>query len=224
MALTGLDVTSRELVIFDFDGTLADTIAGIISTARTVLLAHGLSEGELGDVRRIIGPPFPQAFSSVYGFSEEEAAQVTEEYRAIYRDLGLEGWPLYPGVRELLVELRSAGRLLAVASSKRQALVRRAVADNGVEGLFDAVLGKESDEQGDKAATIARAIELSGVPASRAVMVGDRHHDVESAAAVGVPCVGVTYAGTAAPGELEGAGACAVAGSVGELRRVLLGH
>ena len=60
MALTGEDVTGRRLVIFDFDGTLADTIAGIISTARTVLLRHGLSEEEIGDVRRIIGPAVPR--------------------------------------------------------------------------------------------------------------------------------------------------------------------
>lgn len=223
MALTGEDVTGRGLVIFDFDGTLADTIAGIISTARTVLLRHGLTEEEIGDVRRIIGPPFPQAFSSVYGLSEEEAAQVTEEYRAIYLNLGLEGWPLYPGVRELLSDLRAAGRTLAVASSKRQQLVERAVADNGVEGLFLAVLGKASDAQGDKTATIGRILELAGAGPGDAVMVGDRHHDVEAAAACGVPCVGVTYAGTADPGELEAAGACAAAASVDELRRVLLG-
>ena len=223
MALTGEDVTGRGLVIFDFDGTLADTIAGIISTARTVLLRHGLTEEEMGDVRRIIGPPFPQAFSSVYGLSEEEAAQVTDEYRAIYLNLGLEGWPLYPGVRELLSDLCAAGRTLAVASSKRQQLVERAIADNGVEGLFLAVLGKASDAQGDKTATIGRILELAGAGPGDAVMVGDRHHDVEAAAACGVPCVGVTYAGTADPGELEAAGACSAAASVDELRRVLLG-
>ncbi|WP_273396701.1 HAD family hydrolase [Thermophilibacter mediterraneus] len=223
MALTGEDVTGRRLVIFDFDGTLADTVDGICATARTVLLAHGISEEGLGDLRRIIGPPFPQAFSLVYGFDEREAAQVTAEYRAIYQGLGIEGWPLYPGMRAALETLRAAGRSLAVASSKREALVARAVADNGVGDLFDVVLGKQSDAQASKAATIARVLELMGSEPGDAVMVGDRHHDVEAAAEVGVACVGVTYGGTAAPGELEGAGACAVAGSVEGLLRVLLG-
>lgn len=223
MALTGEDVTGRELVIFDFDGTLADTVDGICSTAATVLRAHGLPEEELAKVPLIIGPPFPQAFSEVFGLSEEEAAQVTEEYRVIYKDLGLAGWPLYPGVRELLEDLRVAGRRLAVASSKRQGLVTRAVTDNGVAGLFDAIMGKLTDEQGDKSETIMRAIEATGLTRDDAVMVGDRHHDVDSASVCGVPCVGVSYGGTAAPGELEGAGACAVAGSVDELRRILLG-
>lgn len=222
MALTGVDVTGRGLVLFDFDGTLADTVEGICSTARTVLRAHGVPEEELARVPQVIGPPFPQAFSIVFGLSPEEAAEVTAEYRAIYQGLGLAGWPLYPGMRELLEDLRAEGRLLGVASSKRAALVERAVADNGVRDLFAVCLGKESDEQTSKAATIARAIELCGLRPDDAVMVGDRHHDVEAAAACGVPCVGVTYGGTAEPGELEGAGACAVASSVDELRRVLL--
>ena len=223
MALTGEDVTGRALVLFDFDGTLADTVDGICTTARTVLRAHGVPEGELARVPQIIGPPFPQAFSLVFGLSEEEAAQVTAEYRAIYQDLGIKGWPLYPGMRALLEELRAAGRRLAVASSKREALVIKAVADNGVSDLFDIVLGKRSDDQVSKAQTIVRAIDGLGLAPSDAVMVGDRHHDVEAAAACGVPCVGVTYGGTAEPGELEAAGACAVAASVDELRRVLLG-
>ena len=84
-------------------------------------------------------------------------------------------------------------------------------------------LGKQSDDQVSKAETIARVIDELGLSASDAVMVGDRHHDVDAAAACGVPCVGVTYGGTAAPGELEEAGACSVASSVDELRRVLLG-
>ncbi|OUO31842.1 HAD hydrolase-like protein [Olsenella sp. An293] len=223
MALTGEDVTGRELVIFDFDGTLADTVAGICATARTVLLAHGVPEGELERVPLVIGPPFPQAFSLVFGLSEEEAAQVTAEYRAIYQGLGLEAWPLYPGVRELLEDLRAAGRRLAVASSKREQLVVRAVEDNGATGLFDRVCGKTNDAETSKASTIARVIAELGLTAEDAVMVGDRHHDVDAAAEVGVACVGVTYGGTAAPGELEEAGACAVAASVDELRRVLLG-
>lgn len=224
MALIGEGLTTRELVLFDFDGTLADTVDGICSTARTVLRAHGVSEEDLSSrVRLLIGPPFPQAFSLVFGLSEEEAAQVTAEYRAIYQNLGLAAWPLYPGMRELLEDLRSAGRRLAVASAKREPLVVRAIADNGVADLFDACLGKRSDDVTTKAETIARAIDSLGLAPADAVMVGDRHHDVEAAAACGVPCVGVTYGGTAAPGELEDAGACAIVSSIDGLRRVLLG-
>ena len=93
MALTGEDVTGRALVLFDFDGTLADTIAGICSTARTVLRAHGIPEEELARVPQIIGPPFPQAFSLVFGLSEGEAAQVTAQAAAGSERLTFGGIP-----------------------------------------------------------------------------------------------------------------------------------
>ena len=217
------DVAGRRLIIFDFDGTLANTVPAIVSTARTVLARHGLTDEAMGDLTRLVGPPFPQAYSLVYGFSEEEAAQITAEYRAIYRGIGPEAWPLFGGVAALLRRLRSAGRLTAVASSKQMAMVERALADNGITELFDVALGKSSDAEGDKVSLIKRAMDDLGVGPAEAVMVGDRHHDVEAAAACGVPCVGVTYGGTGTVAELMGAGACACADTVEELGRVLLG-
>lgn len=223
MDMADFDVTGRRLVIFDFDGTLADSVPAIKRTARAVLLRHGLTDEAMGDLTRLIGPPFPQAYSLVYGFSAEEAAQITEEYRAIYRSIGLSAWPLFDGISELLGDLRAAGRLTAVASSKRMELVRVALADNDATDLFDLALGKASDAESNKAGLVSRAIDELGVSVSDAVMVGDRHHDVEAAAAVGLPCVGVSYGGATRPGELEDAGACAVVDSVEGLRRVLLG-
>lgn len=217
------DVSDSRLVIFDFDGTLADTVPSIVSTARTVLLDHGLTEETMGDLTRLVGPPFPQAYSLVYGFSEAEAAQITAEYRAIYGGIGAAAWPLFDGVAELLRRLRSAGRLTAVASSKQMAMVERALADNGITDLFDVALGKGSDAESDKAALIGRVLSELGVDPRDAVMVGDRHHDVDAARACGVACVGVTYGGTGTTEELMGAGALVCAGTVRELGRVLLG-
>ena len=221
--MAAADVTGRRLVIFDFDGTLANTVPSIVSTARTVLAQHGLTDEGMGDLTRLVGPPFPQAYSLVYGFSEEEAAQITAEYRAIYRNIGPSAWPLFDGIADLLARLRAAGRLTAVASSKQMRMVERALADNAVTNLFDRALGKTSDAEGDKVAVIRRVVRELGLTEGDAVMVGDRHHDVEAAAACGIPCVGVTYGGTGTVEELMGAGACACAGTVEELGRVLLG-
>ena len=132
MALSDADVTGRKLVIFDFDGTLANTVPSIVSTARTVLARHGLTEESMGDLKRLVGPPFPQAYEWVYGFSPEEAAQITTEYRALYNTIGASAWPLFPGVREMLSSVRDAGRLTAVASSKQMRLISRALDDNDI--------------------------------------------------------------------------------------------
>lgn len=224
MALSDADVTGRKLVIFDFDGTLANTVPSIVSTARRVLAHHGLTEESMGDLKRLVGPPFPQAYEWVYGFSPEEAAQITAEYRALYNTIGAAAWPLFPGVCEMLSSVRDAGRLTAVASSKQMRLISRALDDNDIRDLFDIALGKSSDAEGDKISLIGRVMSELGVGPDETVMVGDRHHDVEAAAACGVPCVGVTYGGATPPGELEAAGACIVVDTVEELLRALLGH
>ena len=106
MALADATAAGRRLVIFDFDGTLANTVPTITGTARTVLARHGLDDEGMGDLTRLVGPPFPQAYEWVYGFSPEEAAQITAEYRAIYNEIGAEAWPLFPGVRDMLERVR----------------------------------------------------------------------------------------------------------------------
>lgn len=216
------DLAARSVVLFDFDGTLADSVGAIVSTARTALLANGFPEEDLGDLTRLVGPPFPHAFSLVYGLSEEEAARVTATYRSIYLKIGRDAWPLFDGMAELLERLRASGRRLGVASSKRQGMIRQALADNEVTELFDVAFGKVTDEEESKAHIIGRALEALGATPADAVMVGDRHYDVEAAAAHGIPCVGVLFGG-GTERELADAGASALAGSVEELGRVLLG-
>ena len=214
--------TARQVVLFDFDGTLADTMGTIVEVATTVLLEWGRAPEELGDVSRLVGPPFPQAFCEVYGLSWDEALDVTERYRRIYTRKGAEAWPVFDGVAPLLGELHAAGRRLGVVSSKRVDLVRRGLADNGLEDLFVLCLGRTSDD-GSKAELIGEALRMLGVEADDAIYVGDRHYDVEAAHAAGVPCLGVLYGQTAPAGELEEAGAELVCATVADLRQALLG-
>lgn len=217
------DIRSRRVVVFDFDGTVADTVPGIVGTARKVLLDWGMTEEEMGDLRRLVGPPFPQAFTMVYGVSEKDAKQLTANYRTIYRTLGPKGWPPITGIPELLDKLHAAGKLTAIASSKRQTLVELASGQTALGGRFDAIEGKLDDMTDTKAMAIGRALAELGASTGESVMVGDRCYDVEAAAEAGVPCVGVRYAKTCDRSELVDAGASAVAETVGELERILLG-
>lgn len=217
------DIASRRVVVFDYDGTLADTKAGIIATATTVLTRWGLPKEDLARVGDIIGPPFPEAYELVFGLSHEDAEEVTRQYREIYHKKGVEAWPAFPGVVDMLRELKGAGKALAVASSKTADLVRRGLADNDIADLFDVVCAKERDGESTKADAIRAALAALDATPDDAVMVGDRFHDVEAAKACGVPCVGVLYGKTADRAELEEAGAVAVAETVDELRDLLLG-
>jgi len=233
MAFTASDVRARRCVIFDFDGTIADTMTRICDKAREILHEYGLDDEAIGDIRRIVGPPFPQAFTMIYGFSEEQAAEIAAKYRRSYTDdIGPEGWPLFDGIAEMLIKLRADGCELAVASSKGQYLIDRAMSDNGITSLFTASEGKRSDAENDKVTTIRRAIaevnrvvEEQGMPAfglDECVMVGDRHYDIDAAREVGIPCIGVTWGGTCERDELVQAGAAVIVDTPDQLVQAIL--
>lgn len=216
-------LSERPCVLFDFDGTLADTKPAIVDTARRVLREWGMTDDEIADPGRLVGPPFPAAFSIVYGMSDEDAAEVTRRYRAIYAKLGLETHMLFDGMAELLYSLKAAGKRLAITTSKREEMAHTMLADNGVEQFFDVIVGQTDPTRADKTTLLGDTLAALGCSADEAVMVGDRFYDVEGAVANGVPCVGVYLGGTAPEGELEAAGAAACAHSVEGLGKVLLG-
>lgn len=221
-APTAADLARRPYVFFDFDGTLADTKPSIIATARATLSEWGMTEEEMGDLNRLIGPPFPRAYCDIYGMSMADAEELTRRYRERYARLGRASHPLFDGMADLLRDLVAAGRTITVTSSKRQELAERMLAEEGVLDLFAAVVAQRDPAHADKAYLVRATLEAVGARPDEAVMVGDRFYDVEGAAANGVPCVGVLF-GTATRDELEGAGAVATVESVAGLRRLLLG-
>ena len=200
-----MDLAARRLVVFDWDGTLCDSMSGIIATARSVLLEWGIAEEDLGYLT----------------LSEADAAEVTRRYRARYEEGEGAGWPLFEGIPDMLEVLHAYGKLVAIASSKRHDLVMRQVRDNGLAEVFDAICGKLADTGDSKEAAILRAVEQTGCSVVDTVMVGDRDLDVIAAGHVGIPCVGVLWGGTAPRAELEDAHAAAVADTVAELEALL---
>lgn len=221
-AVRGL--AEKPVVLFDFDGTLADTKPCIVRTATQVLREWGLTDEEIGDAGRLVGPPFPLAYSLVYGLSEEDAAEVTRRYREIYAGLGPERNPLFDGVRELLTELKTRGKRLAIVSSKMERFVRMALQQTGIEDLFEEVVTQTGVKDPGKAGLIAEALRRLDAKPEDAVMLGDRHYDIEGAVATGVDSIGVYLGDTAPAGELENAGATAIAMSISQMGRYLLGE
>ena len=217
-------LAEKPVVLFDFDGTLADTKPCIVRTATQVLREWGLTDEEIGDAGRLVGPPFPLAYSLVYGLSEEDAAEVTRRYREIYAGLGPERNPLFDGVREMLTELKARGKRLAIASSKMERFVRTALQQTGIEDLFEEVVTQTGVKDPGKAGLIAEALRRLDAEPEDAVMLGDRHYDIEGAVATGVDSIGVYLGDTAPAGELENSGATAIAMSVSQMSRYLLGE
>lgn len=216
------DLRRRSCVLLDFDGTLADTKSAIVATAREVLLGWGMDEEEIGDASRLVGPPFPDAFSEVYGLSAEDADEVCRRYRAIAEAQGPEAYPPFPGAVEALEALVAAGKRLCLTTSKRQELAASMVGDIAMAPYLETVVGNDGHGRATKDLVVADSVKELGVTPDDAVMVGDRFYDVVGAAVAGVPCVAVDQ-GTAAPGELAKAGAKVIIDAIAHLPAVLLG-
>lgn len=206
-------------VLFDLDGTLTDPKEGITRCVQYALRSFGIEE-ECDNLIPFIGPPLAEMFELTYGVNGQTAVA---KYRERYTDIGIFENSVYDGIADMLSALKSAGVKIALATSKPEVFARRILEKYGLIEYFDAVVGSELDgRRTDKAEVVAEALVRLGSPdKSGVIMVGDRSHDVIGAKKCGVGCIGVSF-GYAAEGELETAGATAVADSVEQLQEMLI--
>lgn len=212
-------LASKPVVLFDFDGTVADTQPAIFRSVREVLSRRGydLSDDQL---RPLIGPPLEEGIRLVCDIDADGAREVAVEYRALFeRTVTADEIPVFPGMRELLDALRSQGRRIAVATSRIESATKDLIAMLGVT-QFHAIAGRVPGVRYSKTESISAALDLLDASPDQAVMIGDRKYDVLGAAALGIPCIGL-YSGAAEDGELEGAGAVAVCRSIDEIASLL---
>jgi phosphoglycolate phosphatase len=188
----------KNIAIFDLDGTLIDTPRAIVETFSAAFAAMGLQARDASTIRATIGLPLGQAFSKLMGVPLDDArvAHGIDEYQISFRELVLPNAEslLFPGVAEGLPALRGEGLTLAVATSKFYPSADALLKAAGLRAHFDVVVGADQVTQPKPDPEMGRLImRILGVPAERAVMVGDTTHDVLMARAAGMRSVAVTY-------------------------------
>ena len=205
-AAGSFDIGRYPVVLFDFDGTLADTGMAVMRTAAAVLRDRGIESAE-SDLRKMIGPPLVVGFRDVFGVPQSMAEELTAAYRERFaREVTVADFPPIPGVPDLLRALHAQGRRLAVATSRKEESALQMIGDLGWTPLFEAIAGMHEPERLTKADSIRRALAQLGVQPADAVMIGDRFHDVEGASEAGCAVIGV-YTGAALAGEHDAADA-----------------
>ncbi len=217
-----------QYCLFDLDGTLTDPAEGITKSVQYALRAYGIEEPDLKKLEPFIGPPLKDSFMEFYGFSEKEAVKAIEIYRERFAPVGVLENYIYPGIPEMLAELKDRGAVLAVASSKPERFVHQILVYFNIEKYFDVVVGSEMDGARTKKEEVVeealRQTKILTIPvkerAACCAMTGDRRFDIEGARAHSLTGVGVGF-GYALPGELEAAGAEYIANTVEELRTYL---
>jgi len=209
-------------VLFDLDGTLTDPKEGITSAFAYALRRFGI-EADPDSLTAVIGPPLMDSFRDMYGFSHDEAVEAVREYRVYFSERGWAENVPYPGIPELLANLRREGCRLALATSKPELFTLRIMEHFGLKGYFDLICAAPMDESdgGKKENVIAAALADMGAAGSDdVVMVGDRRYDIFGAHKNHIPAIGVLY-GYGSRTELEEAGADYITESVRSLGALL---
>lgn len=208
-------------VLFDFDGTVYDTVEGIAKSAQYAAAKQGYDR-PLEAFRCFAGPPLLDMFMEQFGMSREEAFRAIDDFRARYLPVGVYESRIFPGIPELIAELRRLGCVLGVATSKPQTLAEKLMRDVDVYELFDYVAGSSLDGNDDaKWQVTKRAMDALHAVPEETVLVGDTKYDVLGAHTCGIKCIGVRY-GYAAPGELEAAGADYMADTVEDIKKIVM--
>jgi phosphoglycolate phosphatase len=214
---------SLSNILFDLDGTLTEPALGITNCYRFALEALGRPAPAQGDLLKFIGPPMRENFAGILGSTD---AALVERAVALYRErfaaVGLYENEVYPGVHEMLEELRAAGLRLFVATSKVTEYSARILEHFDLSRFFVAVHGATPDGSlDDKALLLARLLREEGIDPAESVMVGDREHDINAARRNSLRAVGVGY-GYGSRAELAGAGADFICESPAEVAALLI--
>ncbi len=212
-----------DIILFDLDGTITDSGDGIKNSAAYALRKAGIEVTDMDELNKFIGPPLVKSFQNFYGMSPEEAEQAVVYYREYYPVKGIFENSLYEGVVSMLKELKSAGKMLVLATSKPEIYAKQIIDYFELTPYFSHVCGSEMDHRRtDKYEVIEYALENAGAKdRSKAVMIGDRYHDIEGAVKAGLSSIGVTY-GYGSREELVNAGATYIVDSAKELSALLL--
>ncbi|ATG55495.1 phosphatase [Brachybacterium ginsengisoli] len=219
---TSPDLRQVPVVLLDLDGTIVESGPGILAALDHAFAVCG--EQHPGDevLQGFIGPPLSDSFRGVLGLSAARAERLRQAYNDHYLEHGVLSSAPYPGMRELIAALRAEGRTVAVATNKPESTAIRLLRNQGLADELDLIGGTDAAAgRRDKAAVIEDVLlRLGDRVRAGAVMVGDRLHDAEGAAAHGLPAVLV---GWGYGGELERASGLPVAETVPELSALLRG-
>ena len=216
--------TEYEMILFDLDGTLTDPKVGITNSVRYALSKLGITEESEERLISFIGAPLFICLQDYYSLSEAEARRAIDFYREYYSETGIYENAVYPGISELLEGLKSSGKRLVVATLKPAVFARRVLEHFGMPAFFEHVAGPDLDPAGlTKTEIIEEALaEMTGISKEKAVMVGDRFHDVVGARKNGIDSVAVTY-GYGSREELQETNPDYIVDSIEDLTVLLLG-
>lgn len=212
-------MTKTKAILFDFDGTLGDTLEGIMETCKATKEKSGF-DFSLKEAQTLIGKPLIEMGNILVG--EENALAFVTTYLALFPEIGGKKVRFFQGIASLLEALRNDGLFCAVVTSKRLSSLQENLATVKGADYFDLLVASDATiRHKPHPAPIEYALEHLGVEKEEAIMVGDTEYDLLAAEGAGVRSVAVTW-GITPKTELLKYRPTEIATSVPNLKELLL--
>ena len=211
------------LVIFDFDGTLADTKENIILTFQMTMKELGVEIKSRQECAATIGLTLEDAFKVLYpGMAAEKYVLLRDTYRRIFKENRKILVPgLFPEVMETLEELQRRGYLMSIASSRQSPSLQSFLEDMKIAHLFEYAVGGDNVEHPKPAPdAVLQILRHYNLSAEEAFVVGDMPFDINMATNAGVKSCGVTW-GNADAAQLKESGANYIIDKMSQLLEIL---
>lgn len=183
-----------KAVFFDFDGTLMDTSVGIYAGARYAMEKLGQPICPDAEWNKFIGPPIADCFEIAFGVKDKTIIPaLVNAYREFYEKTGRFQAVFYPGIIDVLKELKTRGYKLAIASMKNEDLLFEMCESFKIKDLFNELLGLDLEGEATKAGLLKEGFKRMGIKPEDSVMVGDTIIDKQGADLAGCDCICVDW-------------------------------
>lgn len=191
-----------KLIIFDLDGTIADSSIDITNALNYAIKPYDLKPLTVNDTIKMVGEGITRLIEKLIESSRLNTVlaqagadikkKITDRFLKHYTGHITDYTKEYPGVRETLESL--TGYKKAVISNKRESLSIMTLDGLGLSGFFDLIIGSDTTpEKKPSPVPVQRALSEFNIQPVEAMMVGDSNFDIDAGKAAGVITVAVTY-------------------------------
>lgn len=186
-----INIKNKSLIIFDWDGTLMDSVGLIVDAMRYAAEKHGLTVTD-DATKSIIGIALVDAFPMLFPNDSDKYDDLLATYSEYYVK-HCDNDKLFDGIKELIQDLHAQGKTLAIATGKKRKGLQRVLPNSGIQAFF--TVTKTADETAGKPNPLMLQAILSetGKSIEEAVFVGDSIHDIRMANNVNMDSIAVSY-------------------------------
>ncbi|MCR5454117.1 MAG: HAD family hydrolase [Bacteroidales bacterium] len=181
-------------IFFDFDGTIADTVNGILATMTATFKELNLPIPPQQDMRSTIGMLLGDALQQLGNLDDEQRVLAVKTYQRLFREVELPNTRIFPGVASTLQQLQSAGVKMAIVTSRGIESLRLILTQNGILDFFDELVTRDNGFKPKPAPDMVNyLLQKLNLAPQEVLVVGDTTFDIDMGNAAGCNTCAVTY-------------------------------